>query len=298
MVVRNPGKCIQKLACGITSTSPYFNCYACSMDQPFFSPKSVFWRVNREIACGLAAPRAVLMQIAHPLVAAGVAEHSNFSRHRFARLYRTAMAATAITYGSRDFALRAVRTINQKHRAVHGVLKAGSGIFPAGTPYDANDPELKLWVLNTITESTLLAYELFVSRLSSEERRQYYSDSLVTADLFDIPSKVVPQTYDDFLEYMNRMMRSGAIQVSDQARNIARALFARTPSGLLLFAGSTLGIAMLPERIRHEFGFEWRLEQKPWLRRIPGICRAVRRYVPSILCANPAATASELIFQR
>src|SRR5215470_4486439 len=124
------------------------------MSKPLFSPKSVFWRVNREIACGLAAPRAVLMQIAHPLVAAGVAEHSNYATNRFARLYRTAMVAIAITYGSREFALRAVRAVNQKHRAVHGVLKADSGIIPAGTPYDANDPELKLWVLNTITEST------------------------------------------------------------------------------------------------------------------------------------------------
>jgi uncharacterized protein (DUF2236 family) len=268
------------------------------MGQPFFSPKSVFWRVNREIACALAAPRAVLMQIAHPLVAAGVAEHSNFSRHRFARLYRTAMAATAITYGSREFALRAIRAVNQKHHAVHGVLKADSGIYPAGTPYNANDPELKLWVLNTITDSTLLAYELFVSRLSMHERRQYYSDSLVAVDLFDIPSTIVPQTYDDFLQYMDRMMHGNAIHVSDQARDISNALFARTPSGMLLFAGSAVGIALLPERLRDEFGFHWRLQEKAWLQRLPAISRNIRRYVPSILCANPAATASELIFQR
>src|SRR4029450_5584013 len=149
------------------------------MRGPLFSPKSVFWRVNRELACGFAGPRAVLMQIAHPLVAAGVAEHSQFRTHRLARLYRTSLAAAAITFGSRDFALRAVRTINQKHQRVHGVVKEPSGIFPAGTPYDANDPELKLWVLSTITESTLLAYDLFVSRLTVQDRRQYYADSLV-----------------------------------------------------------------------------------------------------------------------
>jgi len=159
------------------------------MGKPLFSPKSVFWRVNRELACTFAAPRAVLMQIAHPLVAAGVAEHSQFRKHRFARLYRTSMAAAAITFGSRDFALRAVRTINQKHRAVHGVLSAPSGIFPAGTPYDANDPELKLWVLSTITDSTLLVYELFVSKLSTADREQYYADSLRVTELFGIPEQ-------------------------------------------------------------------------------------------------------------
>ena len=100
------------------------------MRSPLFSPKSVFWKVNREIACAFAAPRAVMMQIAHPLVAAGVAEHSQFRKHRLARLYRTSLAAAAITFGSRDFALRAVRSINQKHLKVHGVLKAQAGIFP------------------------------------------------------------------------------------------------------------------------------------------------------------------------
>ena len=104
------------------------------MSKPLFSPKSVFWKVNRELACAFAAPRAVLMQIAHPLVAAGVAEHSQFRKHRFARLYRTSLAAAAITFGSRDFALRAVRTINQKHQVVHGVLKGNPGYFRPAHP--------------------------------------------------------------------------------------------------------------------------------------------------------------------
>src|SRR5215831_15001002 len=98
------------------------------MSQPIFSPYSVFWRVNRELASGLAAPRAVLMQIAHPLIAAGVADHSRFREHRFARLFRTSVAAAAITFGSREFALRTVATINRIHRRVHGVLRE-----PAGT---------------------------------------------------------------------------------------------------------------------------------------------------------------------
>jgi uncharacterized protein (DUF2236 family) len=267
------------------------------MNPSFFSPKSVFWRVNREFACGLAAPRAVLMQIAHPLVAAGVAEHSEFSRHRFARLYRTSMAAAAITFGSRDFALRALRSVNQKHRAVHGVLKRDAGIFPAGTPYDANDPELKLWVLSTITDSTLLAYDTLVSRLSIEDRRQYYTDSLVAADLFGIPAGIVPQTYEAFVAYMDHMMNDGAIHVTDQARDIRRALFAKTPSGMMLFAGSAVGIALLPKRLRHEFGFSWKLEDWRWLKRIPRLCQSLRRYTPGILCANPAATASELLLR-
>jgi len=263
------------------------------MRSPLFSTKSVFWRVNREIACTFAAPRAVMMQIAHPLVAAGVAEHSQFRKHRWARLYRTSLAAAAITFGTRDFALKAVRSINQKHLRVHGVLKEAAGIFPAGTPYDANDPELKLWVLSTITDSTLLVYERFVSKLSPQDRESYYADSLMVGELFGIPQAITPQTYDAFREYFDRMMEGDAIHVSHQARQIADALYERTPSGMLLFAGSAISLAMLPERLRDEFGFTWRRGET--LRdRIPRICKSLRRFTPSVLCANPAATFSEL----
>jgi uncharacterized protein (DUF2236 family) len=236
-----------------------------------------------------------MMQIAHPLVAAGVAEHSEFRKHRFARLCRTSLAAAAITFGSRDFALRAVRSINQKHQKDHGLLKAQAGIFPAGTPYDANDPELKLWVLATITESTLLFYERFVSKLSDEDRESYYADNLQVAELFGIPASITPQTYADFCVYFDRMMAGDTIQVSDDAKEIARALFERTPSGILLFAGSALSLSLLPERLRNEFGFSWKLIHKGWWEKIPDFCRHVRRYTPSVLCANPAATISQLI---
>jgi uncharacterized protein (DUF2236 family) len=263
-----------------------------SVSAPFFSPRSVFWRVNREIACGLAAPRAVLMQIAHPLVAAGVAEHSEFRKHRFARLYRTAFAATALTFGGRESALAAVEMINRRHAKVHGTLRTAAGIFPAGTRYDANDPYLKLWVLSTITDSALLAYDLLVAPLSLEERCSYYDDSLIAAELFGIPPGITPKTYADFCAYMNRMFSSETIQVSDQARDIAKALFAPTPSGLLLLGGSALGICLLPEKLRRDLDLDWRLLSK--LGRVPSFCRAMRRVTPAILCANPAATVTDL----
>jgi uncharacterized protein (DUF2236 family) len=114
-------------------------------------------------------------------------------------LYRTSLAAAAITFGSKDFALRAVRSINQKHQKVHGVLKTQAGPFAAGTPYDANDPELKLWVLATITDSTLLVYDSFVSRLTDDDCESYYADNLRVGELFGIPSSITPQNYKDFV---------------------------------------------------------------------------------------------------
>ena len=264
------------------------------MGQPLFSPSSVFWRVNRELASGLAGPRAVLMQIAHPLVAAGVAEHSQFRRHRFARLYRTSAAAAAITFGSRELALRVIRSINRKHQQVHGMLRAHAGVFPPGTPYDANDPELKLWVLSTITDSTLLVYDLFVSPLSNPERDEYYRDSLTVAKLFAIPGRMIPPTYADFRSYMSGMLESVFVSVTDTAREIARALFSPSVEGTILFLGSAVGIGLLPGRLRREFGFRWSRRRETWLSRMARVSRHMRGHIPSVLCSSPLATVSHL----
>jgi uncharacterized protein (DUF2236 family) len=264
------------------------------MGAPLFSPSSVFWRVNRELASGLAGPRAVLMQIAHPLIAAGVAEHSRFREHRFARLYRTSVAAAAITFGSRDFAFRTVASINRIHDRVHGVLQSQAGIFSAGTAYDANNPELKLWVLSTVTESTLLVYDLFVSPLSNEEREEYYRDSVIVAKMFDIPDHLIPPMHSDFRNYMTGMLEGDVISVSNAAREIACGLFAPSIEGTLLYLMSTIGIGLLPERLQREFEFKWSGRRQAWLSKMARISRRVRGHLPSILCSSPMATLSQI----
>jgi len=262
------------------------------MGQPLFSPSSPFWRVNRESVSALAAPRAVLMQIAHPLVAAGVAEHSQFRKHRFARLYRTSMAAAALTFGSREFAHRVVRSINQKHNLVHGTLKTQSGVFPPGTPYDANDEHLKLWVMSTVTDSALLVYDLFVGDLSDMEREQYYQDSLIVARMFGVPESITPPTYTDLKKYMRQMTQSDVITVSDTAREIVRALFSKSIEGDLLRLGSAVSIGLLPERMRREFEFRWSDRRERLLNRAASASRTLRGHLPSIVCSSPIATFS------
>jgi uncharacterized protein (DUF2236 family) len=234
------------------------------------------------------------MQIGHPLIAAGVAEHSQFRSHRFLRLYRTSLAAAAITFGSRAFALRTIRSINRKHERVHGVLRSQSGAFPEGTPYDANDPELKLWVMSTITDSTLLLYTLFVSPLSDDEREKYYRDSLTATRLFGVPDRITPPNYSEFRSYMREMLNSDRIKVSHQGREIARNLFSKSVGGMVTYAGSAIGIGLLPERLRKEFGFEWSGRRERWLRRVAFISRHTRAHVPTHLCSSPFATVAEL----
>jgi uncharacterized protein (DUF2236 family) len=178
---------------------------------------------------------------------------------------------------------------------VHGVLRRAAGIFPAGTPYDANDPELKFWVLATITDSTLLVYDLFVKPLSMSEREEFYRDSLILAKLFGIPDSMIPATYGDFQTYMKVMLSGDVIQVSDSALEIAHALFAPTLAGKALYAGSVVGIGLMPHRLKQEFGLPWSLRRERWLLRSAQIHSGVRKHIPSIFCASPVATFTELV---
>ena len=54
-----------------------------------FGPASMTWRMNREAILFLAAGRALLLQLAHPWIAAAIAEHSSALTNPFVRFHRT-----------------------------------------------------------------------------------------------------------------------------------------------------------------------------------------------------------------
>lgn len=137
--------------------------------------RSISRRLNGERLVLFGWSRAILLQFAHPLVAAGVADHSSFRQGPFvaaARLHHTVRAMLSLTFGTparRDEALARISAI---HRTVHGALREAVGLFPAGTPYSAEEARLLAWVHVTLLESIPLAYERLVGPLSDDHRDQ------------------------------------------------------------------------------------------------------------------------------
>src|SRR6188472_2825356 len=125
----------------------------------YFGPDSVSWRVNRETTVLFGGARALLMQAAHPLVIAGARQTGFYERDAWKRLERTLQLQYTITFGSRREADEAARRIRRVHDAVHGVDEV------TGLPYDANDPELLLWVHACLVDSALEFERLTVGRL-------------------------------------------------------------------------------------------------------------------------------------
>ncbi len=269
------------------------------LDQPrmsarLFSPDSVLWRVNRESVTGLAGARALMLELAHPLIAAGVAHHSEFRHDPFGRLYRTLRAANDIVFGTQGTANRAAVHIRRCHQRVQGALEDGVGSLPPGSRYNANDPELKLWVLATLVDSILLVYDLFVRPLSLEERRAYYRDSRPLASVFDIPADLMPDSYDSFAAYVDAMISSDVLVVGDTARQVVKAIFAPPLAGRLARALSFAGIGLLPPGIREGYGFAWSDRREKILLGLARFSRRMRRLTPSFFCVNPHALIVEL----
>jgi uncharacterized protein (DUF2236 family) len=227
----------------------------------YFAPESVIRRVgNSPLTPFLGGGPAVLLQVAHPLVAAGVVEHSSYGRDLWHRLGRTLRALYLITYGTKDEADRAAEAVRIVHSRVHGTTRAQLGPFPPGTRYTAADPDLMLWVHATLVEASLDVYRRFVHRLTSDDEEAYYREMALVARLFGTPADVIPPTLADFRAYFAAQIESDTITVTRPAKEVADVILrARLPAPMrVLVPAHRLSTAgLLPPRLREEYGLSW-----------------------------------------
>ena len=227
----------------------------------YFAPASVIRRVgNSPLVPMLGGGPAVLLQVAHPLVAAGVVHHSDYHEDLWRRLLRTLQALYLILYGSKQEAERAGEAVQAVHAHVRGATRVQLGPFPAGTRYDASDPDLMLWVHATLVESSLTAYGRFVARLTADEEEVYYREMALVAGLFGLPRSAIPATLPDFREYVRARLTSREICVTAPARGVAAVILeAPLPAPLRLLAPvhRLATAALLPARLREEYGLGW-----------------------------------------
>jgi uncharacterized protein (DUF2236 family) len=225
----------------------------------YFDDSSMLRRVHRERALALAGPRALLMQAAHPLAVSGLLAHSTAVEDPYERLARTAEVMGTIGFGERADADRATRTVRAMHRWVTGTLREPVGPYPAATTYRADDPELLMWVLFTLVDSGLVVYRTYVGALSREEEAGYWNDYRVVGRLFGLKARDMPRTLADLDDYRRSMLEGDSLHVTDWARERARAIVLDPPvpwlAQPLLETVNFITIALLPDRIRREYGF-------------------------------------------
>jgi uncharacterized protein (DUF2236 family) len=249
--------------------------------------------VNAERIVLLGWSRAILLQLAHPLVAAGVAEHSTFRGGPLAaarRLHHTVRAMLALTFGDVSARERALEDIRAIHRRVSGRLPTPVGRFAAGTRYSAEDPDLVLWVHATLLESIPLAYDMLVAPLASAERDAYCAEAAEIALALGAREPDVPRTWAVLGRYLDAMYASGAISVGPSAAELASAVLAPAPVVAPLgWVNRLVTVGLLPPDIRRMYGFAWGPADERRLGRLVPVARAGRRLLPAAIAWWPEA---------
>ncbi len=246
----------------------------------YFGPQSMTWRLYREPIVIIGGVRALLLQVAHPAVAEGVAHFSNFKKDALGRGFRTFSAMAMIYFGDQQQADTVARRLFRVHSAIRGPL-------PDGQPYRATDPGLLLWVLATLTETTIQVFEQVpVKGLPVDWREQFYEESKVAATLLGIPPAAYPPDLPAFRQYFAEMLHGPLLGSTPTTREVAQAVLQHrwTPTALanLLAAGG------LPEPLAGRLGVRlphnYTVRFERWL----NFVRVMYRLLPQRLRYSPA----------
>jgi uncharacterized protein (DUF2236 family) len=249
-----------------------------------FDPDSLSWRINRESALFLGAGRAALLQLAHPWVAAALAQHSTVMNRPIARFHNTFRIVFTMIFGSLGQALAAARHLYTLHTQIRGELPADVARWKRGSRYEANEIGALRWVFATLVESAALAHDCVLPALTVAEHEQYYEESKTLAALFGLPAAALPENCEAFTAYNRAMHASGDLGVSDAARAMAH--------NLLAGAGSwirpphwyrALTTEWLPERFRAEFDLEYGVAELRSAARAKRILPEIYRRLPQAI---------------
>lgn len=246
-------------------------------------PGSVTWKINREMIVVAGWGRAILLQLAHPSIAAGVHHHSSFRgslRASYRRLCSTVGAMLSLTFGDTEQVIAAAAGINAIHDRVRG------------RDYSAHDPDLQRWVHATLLESIPLTYERLVGPLTTRECDRYCEEAAIMEPLLGMPSGSLPRSAAQLGMYMRDMLASDRLVVTDTSRALARAVLypPRWPAFWPAFRPMHLmTIGSLPPAIRDAYGFKWRRQDERALARWTTMLRTSLRVLPAVAREWPSA---------
>jgi uncharacterized protein (DUF2236 family) len=226
----------------------------------------------------------LLLQLAHPWVAAAIAEHSRSLSDPIGRFQRTFEITLTMVFGTAGQAVAAARRLHRRHAAICGTLTETSGAFLAGSRYRANDVAALRWVWATLTETAPLAYALVGPPISLEDQERYYAEARLFAALFGIPQRALPQSWADFAHYVDDMFRSDTLAVGSAARSIAAELFSGAGTRLRApFWYRALTASLLPPRLRDAFELPYGPAELRSVERVLTVFRHVHPWVPARL---------------
>lgn len=220
-----------------------------------------------------AGGRAILLQIADPVVAAGVRRHSDFARRPQQRLAHTLMYVYAVVVGTPEDAAVAASFVTHAHRPVTG----------------ADDPDRQLWVAATLVDSALRTHRLLGSPVDDERAEDVLRAYAPIATALRVPAERWPDSMAAFERYWASTLAQ--LRVTDDARGVVRDLLHPRHAPVWVRAVMpvvrVVTVGMLPAPVRTQYGFPWGPREVRRFRRTVSGLRLLRAVLPGALLRLP-----------
>lgn len=224
-------------------------------------PDSVTWRFASDARLYSVMLYPLLLQVAHPVVGAGVNDYSDFERRPWNRLVRTIDYVTVLVYGGAD-AVAMGRRLRNVHKGFKGVREDGQR-------YYALEPEAYAWVHATLLETYIAGHAQFGQPMRPDQIDRFYREYKGLGRLIGVRENDLPDNYRDFRTYFDRMCAEELVRTVSVDRVIdatqgdvpppfplPRSLWraARIPASKAMYIG---GVGMLTPELRDRFGLPW-----------------------------------------
>jgi uncharacterized protein (DUF2236 family) len=250
-------------------------------------PESVTWRFSSDARLYFVMLYPLLLQVAHPVVGAGVRDYSDFEQRPWNRLLRTIDYVTVLVYGGEDAA-----AMGRRLRNLH---KGFKGTREDGRPYYALEPEAYAWVHATLLETYIAGHAQFGRPMRPDQIDRFYREYTGLGRLIGVRQHDLPQSYRDFKQYFDRTCAEELVRTTsvDRVINatqgdvppplpIPRPIWnvARIPARRTLYLG---GVGMLAPALRERFGLGWSTADELQFRAIGRASRSVTPLLPKPL---------------
>jgi len=232
-------------------------------DPGLFGPDSVTWRILRAPLLIVAGGRALLMQAAHPLVAQGAIDFSEYATDPYGRLLRTQEWVATVAFGTTQEAMAICDRVTRMHRHVRGTLPGehSSDRLPGGAPYSALDRELLRWVHATLVDTLIVAFEGVAGRLSPEERDRCVREWNAVAPLMGLPTELLFSDHHALQSYIDEQIESGIIHPGRGSKLVAGTILRPPlPTALarpIVAPQVFLAVGFCPAKLREAYSIRW-----------------------------------------
>lgn len=260
-------------------------------------PESLLWRYAGDHRLSLTGLSAGILQLMHPAIGAGVAQHSNFFEDPWDRILRSVPQILGVVYGAD------AESIGHRVRDYHRTIR---GVDHLGRRYSALDPPTYWWAHATFQYSVEKVVDRFDTvNLGPAEREELYRDGVEWYRRYGVTMRPVPPSHREFRSEWKRVCREDLEMTPAAERAVDLALHNRSLGAPFLpwwtkplqpFVVTPLlqltAIGGLPADVRRRFGIPWRIDQELEYRTLQLVVREWFRWLPDSLRYGPIAASA------